>query len=66
MWSLVIAKDFFAAFDAANLMDPTVARRYRETVLEPGGSRPADELVRGFLGREFRFDAYQSWLEETA
>jgi thimet oligopeptidase len=66
MWSLVIAKDFFAAFDPANLMDPGVARRYREAVLEPGGSRPADQLVRGFLGREFSFDAYQRWLEETA
>jgi len=66
MWSLVIAKDFFAAFDAANLLDPAVARRYRETVLEPGGSRPAEQLVRAFLGRDFRFDAYQRWLEETA
>ena len=66
MWSLVIAKDFFAAFDAANLLDPAVARRYRETVLDPGGSRPAEQLVRAFLGRDFRFDAYQRWLEETA
>jgi thimet oligopeptidase len=66
MWSLVIAKDFFAAFDRSNLMDPAVARRYRGAVLEPGGSRPAEELVRAFLGREFSFDAFRSWLEATA
>ena len=33
MWSLVIAKDLFARFDAANLLEPQRAREYRETVL---------------------------------
>jgi len=66
MWSLVIAKDFYAAFDASNLMDAAVARRYRRAVLEPGGSRPAEEMVRAFLGREFSFEAFRSWLDETA
>jgi thimet oligopeptidase len=66
MWSLVIAKDFFGRFDRSNLMDPAVARRYRETVLEPGGSMPAAEMVRAFLGREFSFDAFRRWLETTA
>jgi thimet oligopeptidase len=32
-------------------------------VLEPGGSRPAAELVRDFLGRDSAFEAYQAWLE---
>ena len=36
MWSLVIAKDLFSQFDRANLMAPTVARKYRDTVLAPG------------------------------
>lgn len=66
MWSLVIAKDFFDAFDRSNLMDPAVARRYREVVLEPGGSKPAQGMVRDFLGRDFSFDAFKAWLEETA
>ncbi len=63
MWSLVIAKDLFSEFKKAGLMDPATARRYRRAVLEPGGSRPAAELVRDFLGRESAFDAYQAWLE---
>jgi thimet oligopeptidase len=66
MWSLVIAKDFFAAFDRSNLLDPAVAGRYRREVLEPGGSKPAEEMVRAFLGRAFSFDAFQSWLDATA
>jgi thimet oligopeptidase len=43
-------------------MDPAVARRYRETILEPGGSKPAAELVKDFLGRPHAFEAYEEWL----
>jgi thimet oligopeptidase len=62
MWSLVIAKDLFGPFRAAGLMDPGVARRYRRAILEPGGSKPAAELVKDFLGRPHAFEAYESWL----
>jgi thimet oligopeptidase len=63
MWSLVIAKDLFSEFQRAGLMDPATARRYRRTVLEPGGSRAAAKLVEDFLGRPSGFDAYRAWLE---
>ena len=62
MWSLVIAKDLLGPFRAAGLMDPATAHRYRRAVLEPGGSRPAAELVRDFLGRPHGFEAYEAWL----
>jgi thimet oligopeptidase len=62
MWSLVIAKDLFSAFDPANLFDPEVAGRYRDRVLAPGGSRDAADLVEDFLGRPYTFDAYAAWL----
>ena len=61
-WSLVIAKDLFTQFHRSDLLDPTVARRYRDEVLAQGGSKPAAELVRAFLGRDFRYDAYEKWL----
>jgi thimet oligopeptidase len=61
MWSLVIAKDLFSRFDG-NLMDTATADEYRRSVLAPGGSRDAAELVRAFLGREYRTDAWQAWL----
>ncbi len=62
MWSLVIAKDLFSAFQAEGLLAPGPARRYRRAVLEPGGSRPARELVRDFLGRDASFAPFERWL----
>lgn len=64
MWSLVIAKDMFSAFDRGDLFDPQTARRYRDTVLAPGGSRDAADLVAEFLGRPYSFDAFRAWLAE--
>lgn len=51
MWSEVLALDMLSAFNG-NLLDPVVGRRYRRTILEPGGSRPPQELVEDFLGRK--------------
>jgi thimet oligopeptidase len=64
MWSLVIAKDLFSQFDQKNLLSPTIARKYRDTILAPGGSKPAAMLVQDFLGRPFAFKAWESWLNK--
>ncbi|MEI2732651.1 MAG: M3 family metallopeptidase [Dermatophilaceae bacterium] len=64
MWSLVIAKDLFSAFDQGHMFDPQIAGRYRDRVLAPGGSRDAADLVADFLGRPYTFDAYAAWLAE--
>jgi thimet oligopeptidase len=63
MWSLVIAKDLFSAFNSADLFDESVAARYRDLVFAPGGSRDAADLVHDFLGRDYSFDAFAAWLE---
>ncbi|RDI65086.1 M3 family metallopeptidase [Nocardia pseudobrasiliensis] len=65
LWSLVIAKDLFSAFDADDLFDPVVARRYRDRILAAGGSRDAADLVAEFLGRPFAFDAFAAWLDRA-
>ena len=62
LWSLVIAKDLFSQFDRAKMLGSEAATRYRRTVLEPGGTKPAQELVHDFLGRDFRYDAYEKYL----
>ncbi|HEY3737750.1 MAG TPA: M3 family metallopeptidase [Jatrophihabitans sp.] len=62
MWSLVIAKDLFSAFDPTDLFEPGVAGRYRDLVLTPGGTKDAAELVADFLGRPYAFDAFGRWL----
>jgi len=62
MWSLVIAKDLFSAFDPGDLLDPEVATRYRDRVLAAGGSDDAAVLVERFLGRPYTVDAFSAWL----
>ena len=61
MWSLVLAKDCLSAF-GEDLMDRDVATRYRKAILEPGGSRDAEDLLQEFLGRPYSFDAFEAWL----
>lgn len=62
MWSLVIAKDLFGAFDPTNLFAAEVANRYRDTILAPGGTKDAADLVADFLGRPYSFHAFGDWL----
>ncbi|KAJ1684620.1 hypothetical protein LUZ63_020375 [Rhynchospora breviuscula] len=62
MWSLVIAKDMFSAFDEDDLFAPEVAQRYRDRVLVPGGSKDAADLVEDFLGRPYDTEAFSAWL----
>jgi thimet oligopeptidase len=62
-WSAVVARDFLSLFLArGSLTDPELAGRYAERILEPGGSRPAAELVRDFLGREMSHAAFEAWI----
>jgi len=60
----VIALDFFAQFDPNDLLGCDAGKRYRETVLEQGGSKPGRQMVRDFLGRDAEFDAFSAWLNE--
>jgi thimet oligopeptidase len=65
-WSLVIAKDLFTAFPPACLTDPVAAHRYRDQILSPGSSAPAETLVTNFLGRPHNSAAYREWLAPPA
>ncbi len=62
MWSLVIADDMFSRFQTEGLRNRDTSFSYRDEVLVPGGSRPAAESVRAFLGRPYNFDAFQERL----
>jgi oligopeptidase A len=59
-WAEVLSADAYAAFEeAANAGAPQVetGRKYREAILEAGGSRPAMESFKAFRGREPSIDA---------
>ena len=61
-WDLAIAQDFFEKIDPKNLLTGDTALRYRRTVLEPGGSESANDLVKNFLGRPQSMEALQRWM----
>eukprot|EP00747_Dinoflagellata_sp_TGD_P098565 gnl/TRDRNA2_/TRDRNA2_167488_c2_seq1.p1 gnl/TRDRNA2_/TRDRNA2_167488_c2~~gnl/TRDRNA2_/TRDRNA2_167488_c2_seq1.p1 ORF type:complete len:301 (+),score=53.76 gnl/TRDRNA2_/TRDRNA2_167488_c2_seq1:100-903(+) len=60
-WAEVLSADGFAAFEEAGLQNETavaaLGRRYADTVLGMGGSRPAAEVFREFRRREPSADA---------
>lgn len=66
MWSLVIAKDFFSHFETEGLFNTKLATHYRKTILDPGGSKEANDLVLDFLGRPYSFDSFGQWLNKAA
>jgi thimet oligopeptidase len=62
MWSLVIAKDLFSKFDTNDMLNRNTAMDYRKSVLEPGGTKDAEDLVKDFLGRPYGFESFARWL----
>jgi thimet oligopeptidase len=67
LYDKVMALEFFAEFrkpGAEDLITGPTAMRYRREVLEPGGSKPARELVAAFLGREVSMGALEQWVKQ--
>lgn len=64
LWDKVIAEDFASQFDKSNLLADGPSLRYRRTVLEPGGTESANDIVKNFLGRPQNMKAFQNWMEE--
>jgi len=60
-WAEVLSADAWSAFEEAaeqeGILSTNTGRRYLQTVLEVGGSRPAMESFKAFRGREPRIDA---------
>jgi len=64
-WSLAIASDMFTRFEQEGLRNVETAAEYREKILEPGGARPAADLVTDFLGREISTKPYADRLSRA-
>jgi len=62
-WAEVLSADAYAAFEEAahasgqSTLDVSTGRRYREAILEAGGSRPAMTSFKAFRGREPSIEA---------
>ena len=50
-WAEVLSADAFAAFEEGGVLNPELARRFREQILEVGGTRDIGEAFRSFRGR---------------
>jgi len=65
MWDKVIAEAFFLSSSTRRICSQGDApMRYRRTVLEPGGSMSANDLVKNFLGRPQNTAAFERWMNE--
>jgi len=58
LWSEVYGDDMFSVFADEGVTNPEVGRRYRAAILAKGGSEDGMSLLRGFLGRDPRQDAF--------
>ncbi|MBR6132984.1 MAG: M3 family metallopeptidase [Bacteroidales bacterium] len=56
-WAEMLEADAFSRFREEGVMNQEVARRYTETILSKGGSKPAMEMFVDFMGRKPRLDA---------
>jgi oligopeptidase A len=61
-WAAVLSADAWSAFEEAaqrsgGVLDVDTGRRFRESILETGGSRSTMESFKAFRGREPRIDA---------
>ncbi|MDO9199548.1 M3 family metallopeptidase [Rhodoferax sp.] len=71
-WAEVLSADAYAAFEETvgkdGLPNVETGRKYRQAILEAGGSRPAIESFKAFRGREPSLDAllrHQGMAEQT-
>ncbi len=51
LWAEIIGDDLFSRFEEEGILSNKVGVDYKEKILRPGGTKPAQDLVEEFLGR---------------
>ena len=64
-WSNSIAEELLSRFKKEGLRNKSVAADYRFKILALTGTKPASELVKDFLGRDFSVEAYAQKLSQS-
>ncbi len=66
MWSLVYASDMFQRFQELGMLNPEAGQYYRKKILARGDTLDAMDLVKDYLGRDPKPDAFRALLGLTS
>jgi thimet oligopeptidase len=58
LWSLVFAQDMYQRFEELGVLSPEAGKYYRTKVLARGGTVDAMDMLKDYLGREPKMDAF--------
>ena len=60
MWAEIIGDDLFSRFENEGVLSNKVGIDYKDKILKPGGTIPAEYMVKNFLGRKWNDKAFLS------
>jgi len=60
LWAEIIGDDLFSRFENEGILSNSVGVDYKNKILKPGGTVPAENMVKDFLGRKWNDEAFLS------
>ena len=60
LWAEIIGDDLFSRFESEGVLSSSVGVDYKNKILKPGGTVPAEYMVQDFLGRKWNDEAFLS------
>ena len=60
LWAEIIGDDLFSRFENEGVLSKSVGVDYKNKILRPGGTVPAEIMVKDFLGRKWNNEAFLS------
>ena len=60
LWAEIIGDDLFSRFEDEGVLSNSVGVDYKNKILKPGGTVPAENMVQDFLGRKWNDEAFLS------
>lgn len=60
LWAEIIGDDLFSRFENEGILSNSVGIEYKNKILKPGGTMPAEYMVQDFLGRKWNDEAFLS------
>ena len=60
LWAEIIGDDLFSRFENEGILSNSIGIEYKNKILKPGGTIPAESMVKNFLGRKWNDEAFLS------